>query len=381
MLSKGLIGLIVLALVVIVGTKLYMKTQPVSNTDKPTKAKVITPTLTPLSLKTIGWIPYWDQKNAFESFSNNAQFFDFVSVFWYRIDAFGNLKTYKSTIVDQSIIDFAHQNKVRILAVVANMADYGEEGNWDAERVDLVISSPQSRSNHISDLVALAENNNFDGIDIDYEALKPSQRENFSLFVEELAEKLHQKSKLLGVAIHPRTQEFNPDEDGGSQAQNLARISKAADHMYFMNYTEHNIFSQPGPAASIDWDKRVMDYALNDAKIPPEKIFFGIGLFGLEWRQEAVGSFEGENDDLTFGQIQTLVQKNNIKVDWDDNAKSPHFEYQKSGEKYVVWFENAQSVAERIGLAKELKVGGIAFWRLGGEDPLVWQKVREFKQN
>lgn len=325
--------------------------------------------------KVIGWIPYWDQKTAFESFSQNVSLFDFVSVFWYRVDANGNLITYKQTIEDQTIIDLAHQNKVKVLAVVANMPDYEENGDWDARRVDRVISTPKARSKHISDLLTLIEKNNLDGIDIDYENLRASQKENFSLFIEELADKLHKKGKILGVAIHPKTSENNPTENNGSHAQDLARIAKSADHMYFMTYTQHAISSPPGPAGSIDWIEKIIGYAVNDVGVPKEKVFLGIGLFGLEWHQTNNDSFYGDNDDLTFRQTQSIIENYSAKIRWDQKAKSTHLDYLKMGERHIVWYENSQSVAERLKLAKKFNAGGVAFWRLGDEDPAVWDKV------
>lgn len=354
-----------------------MKSTP-QKTQK-SESKITATSKPPQKLKTIGWIPYWDQKNAFESFSKNAALFDFVSVFWYRIDANGNLTTYKATSEDQTIIDFAHQHKIKILAVIANAPDFYEGGDWDYQRVNLAIANENMRRKHILDIVTLVENKNLDGVDIDYEALRESQKENFSLFIEELANKLHQQGKILGVAIHPKTSENNPQEDNGSHAQDWRRIAKSADQMYFMTYTEHAISSAPGPAGSIDWINGVMTYALDEIKVPPEKIFLGIGLFGLEWQKAGDGSYYGENDDLTFEEIQSVINKNALKVIWDNLAKSPHFEYEKGNKTDIVWFENSESIKERIMIAKKLSVGGVAFWRLGGEDPGVWDVLKSLR--
>src|SRR3990167_9598571 len=209
MLFKLLFGFGFLGLVLGLGTKLYLRSQPTTEIFNPTKTETAKSIQTPTQplLKTVGWIPYWDQKTAFASFSKNVELFDFVSAFWYRIDAEGNLTTYKQTVEDQSIIDFAHKNNVKVLAVVANLPDYEEGGDWDYKRVDKVISSTAARKAHIQVLIGLAAEHNFDGINIDYEALKRSQRENFTAFIEEFAQAHHKEGKILGVAIHPKTPE------------------------------------------------------------------------------------------------------------------------------------------------------------------------------
>src|SRR3990167_8296425 len=146
--------------------------------------------------KVIGWIPYWDQTSATNSFKKNASKIDYVSVFWYRIDENGNLGSYKGAVEDKSIIEFAHKNGVLVLALVANLNETGD-GTWDFQRVDKVISTKQARSKHIKDLIELVEKNNFDGIDIDYESLKTSQKEDFAQFIKELSEQLHLRNKIL----------------------------------------------------------------------------------------------------------------------------------------------------------------------------------------
>ena len=42
---------------------------------------------------------------------------------------------------------------------------------------------------------------------------------------------------------------------------------------------------------------------------------------------------------------------------------------------HEVWVEDTQSAAARLGLAARYGAGGIATWRLGLEDPRVWDAV------
>ncbi len=364
----GLI-LVLLLIIYIVGISMVTKKSvksPLKELKKTTQQK---------ELKVLGWIPYWDQENAFVSFRQSTTAFDFVSVFWYRIDRNGNLTTYQSTFEDQTIIDYAHANGVKVLAIVANMPDYSEGGDWDPNRVDKVISSKEARQEHIEELVDLVRTKDFDGINIDYEALRRRQRENFSLFIEELADALHKEGKILAVAIHPKTGEFKSQEDNGSHAQDLARISNAADQLHFMTYLENGTFSEAGPPGSIGWIRKVMSYALNEADVAPEKTYLGIGLMGVEWDKAEDNSSSGNREDIPFNKIKSIIAEYGSEVQWDMKSQTPFFEYDADENNHVIWFENTQSVSERIKLAKELGVGGIAFWRLGNEDPAVWKEL------
>lgn len=320
----------------------------------------------------ISWIPYWDQENAHASFSRNMKYLDFISLFWYKLDSNGNIAPYKNTVEDQNIIDTAHANNVKVIALIANMPDFEEGGSWDHNRVDTVISSKEKREKHIQDLLVLVKSRNYDGLDIDYEALKRYQRENFSLFIEELATALHKEGRVLGVAIHPKTQEFKPEEDNGSHAQDLKRIAKAADQLYLMTYLEHGKHSSPGSSGSLPWIRLVLRYIVEELNIPKEKVFAGIGLFGLQWEKNN-GNYTGTHDDITYGEILSIMERTNAPVVWDENSKSSSITYSDNGKEYVIWFDNAESFRHRLQLAKEFGIQNFALWRLNNEDPKIWQ--------
>ncbi len=324
----------------------------------------------------LGWIPYWDQAKAFASFKANVDLFNYISLFWYRLDSRGQLRPYSQTKEDENIIAFAHQNGVKVLAVIANLPDYAEGGDWDWQRVERVISSAEARRRHVADLAALAEGENFDGINIDYEALRRSQREDFTAFIRELADALHARGKILGVALHPKTGEFKPSEDNGSPAQDWNAIAQYADHLYLMTYSQHSLASEPGPNASPAWMDRVLEYAVNVRKIPKEKLFMGIPFYGHEWVETRPGQWEGIDDDVTFAHAAELAEQYGVPIQWDEDAMTPFSTFRRRGRQHSVWFENKKSLESKLELRKKYQIPNIAFWRLGGEDPEVWNTLR-----
>jgi hypothetical protein len=48
-------------------------------------------------------------------------------------------------------------------------------------------------------------------------------------------------------------------------------------------------------------------------------------------------------------------------------------------EAHEVWVEDARSVAARLDLAQRYGAGGIATWRLGQEDPRVWEAIQSWR--
>lgn len=319
-----------------------------------------------------GSIPYWDQEKAYSSFSQNVGKFDYISLYWYYLGADGTIKKYRGAKEDTSIIKFAHDNNVKVGAIVTNLLD-DEELGWNSKRVEKFITDDEIREQHAREIRDKLNSTGFDGVIVDYELVDANQKENFTKFIKVLSSQIHKDGKFVTVALHPKSGDDKKGEEI-SRFQDWKEIARYADQLSIMAYGEHGDEGEAGPIASIGWVEEIVNYALS-LKIPREKLFLGIPLYGYKWQKDSSENAEG----LTFEQVQKIVNKNQIEILWKEEVKSPYFEYEEDGDEYEVWFENARSVAEKINLADTKGFAGINFWRLGGEDPQIWEKVSEVK--
>lgn len=322
-----------------------------------------------VGLQVFGSIPYWDQERSFASFQKNVEAIDFISLFWYYLTADGQIAKYQYAKEDQRILDFAKARNVKVLALVSNLPE-GGGSDWDWKRVDGVIADPEKRKQHIADILALLESKNFDGVDIDYEDLQDTQTDGFSLFMKELGSALHEEGKILKVALHRR------ENNGHTYGQDWVAISQAADQLMLMTYDEHSESGEPGPVASIGWVRRTIEFALS-LGVPKEKIFGGIPLYGYDWAMRKDGSFDTAKV-LEYEDVVNIMEVFEAQPQFDEESASPYLKY-SVGKNHIVWFENEKSFAAKLELAQELGVAGIAFWRLGGEDPAVWRTLQILK--
>ncbi len=86
----------------------------------------------------------------------------------------------------------------RMLPVIRNFSD---PRSLDPDTVTTIISNPALRNTHILELANITNANGFDGIIVDYRGLAPEQRDNFTLFIEDLAENLNNNGRSLGVVV------------------------------------------------------------------------------------------------------------------------------------------------------------------------------------
>lgn len=330
---------------------------------KPTPSVSDSKRLEPLKVKVS--IPYWDQTKALSSFRENVDLVDYVSLFWYFLGSDGAIHKYDFAQEDLSIINFAHDNGVKVEMVITNLP---EDSGWDSDRVENILKNEDLREKHIEEIIELAEKLNVDGIDIDYEQLNENLTDNFSEFIKRLGDALHQKGKYLGVALHPKSDDGIGAENG-ALSQDWPAIAEGADNLYIMAFGEHWDEGGPGPIASIIWVERIVKYAQN-LGIERSKLFLTIPLFGYEWRKDSNQAAKG----LTYSDVSKLLDKYGVSEEWDETNASPHFHYENKGE-WEVWYENARSVMEKAELADKAGFAGITFWRLGGEDPQIWQEI------
>ena len=52
----------------------------------------------------------------------------------------------------------------------------------------------------------------------------------------------------------------------------------------------------------------------------------------------------------------------------------------KDGITYEIWLEDKDSIQRKIDCMKQYSLGGIASWKLGMEEPVIWDIISEYLQ-
>jgi len=196
----------------------------------------------------------------------------------------------------------------------------------------------------------------YDGVQIDFEAIPVRDRDNFVGFLADLKRGLG--GKALSVALPARMSE-------AGDSLGYARIAAVVDRVVVMAYDEHWSTSASGPVASMDWCRRIADYAAS--KIEPGKLIMGLPFYGRAW-----GDVK-PNRAYKHSSIESLIEEKGVGVFFRE-GEVPWFRYEELV-TVDVFYDDARSLSYRMGLYRELGVGAVAFWRLGQEDPAVWGMI------
>jgi spore germination protein YaaH len=325
----------------------------------------------PLPLNRVAaWMPSsWDGARARASWDANRTHIHELSPVWYQLapDGSGSIIPYQGAR-DAGLVEQAHAQSTLVIPLINNV--YG--GGFDATPVSTMIHDPARRTAHVNALVNEVLTYNCDGIDIDYESLNgTADRDGFSLFIEELAIALHTHDKLLSIAVHPKT--YEPGSWEGPQAQDWRRIGAAVDRFRVMTYAYHWGTSEPGSIAPVYWMDSVIDFATS--AVPPNRVYVGIHFYGHDW-------VDGSSSSLTWESAQALISAHGVTPQWQTAegwgraVSEPWFTYTDgAGRGHEVWYADEASVEARLELVQRYGLGGIAVWRLGGEDPANWSAI------
>lgn len=251
--------------------------------------------------------------------------------------------------------------------IVPTIANYVGD-TWDGRLIHHLITDPQARAAHLAAIVELARSHQWAGIDLDYESLRAADRAAYSAFIHDLAAALHRVQKRLTLTVHAKTAE--PGDWSGARAQDWRALGASADEVRVMAYDYSTDTSPPGAIAPVAWVQSVLQLAV--AEVPRAKIVLGLATYGYDW-------MSGEQaQDLQWADAEALAQAHSAKVMWDPTSASPWFAYTDAGgHPHTVWYENARSLQAKLDLALRYRIGGVVLWRLGGEDPAIWELLRQ----
>lgn len=244
---------------------------------------------------------------------------------WFEAQANGTVQR-RAAIQQQELYNvqaLALQTTSALVPIITNSG----KGNVVTE----LVKDEAAIQNHTTQISNLVNQQQFDGITIDYEAFSSSSRDNFSAFIEHLSQELHTNNKLLSVMVHPK------ESDRGiwdaETAQDWRRIGNAADTVVIMTYHYSWERSAPGPQAPQHWLNNVLNFG--KTQIPEEKMIVGIPLFGYQWNNH-----EGKRISST----QAEQERGDATKERDTESQEPFFE--KDG--ITTFYQDSESIAAKM---------------------------------
>lgn len=347
------------------------------------------------------WIPYWRKTDGASTTLANLNSVTQISPFAYELQANGTIKNALKANEEPwtTLIAEAKKKKVKVYPSILSYPQTSTE-QYD---VYLLLAQKAKRKAHITDIVKLVKDNKYDGIDIDYENKIAEIRPYFSVFLTELAKELHKSGKKLICTVEART----PPESKFATTSKavLSRIEYSNDyktigavcdqvrimaydqgsddqHLVLQNTAFGDVYK---PVADIEWVKKVVTLAMWD--IPAKKIILGVPTYGYKYeiipvvdsattRYSRIGSMNWNYADELVKKLQIMPTRNRAGELSFTYATTTGVNGEDLGglKQYLVWYSDAQAIADKVRIAKLYKLGGVAVFKVdGGNDPGLWE--------
>lgn len=311
---------------------------------------------TSLDKEVLGFATYYyvGDKSSLNSMLNYTSLIDTIVTHTFVTDAQGNI----TGLIPTEQINFANSNGKIPLVMVSN--------NFNGEVAKQLLENPLNRQNLINNLINAVKNYGYKGVNIDLEGVYYYDRQYLSLFMKELYDALKPLNLIITISVPAKT--YDSPTNSWSGAYDYAEISKYVDKFILMTYDEHYPWGIPGPIASIDWVRKVIDYTIT--VVPKEKILLGLAAYGYDWSSNGTKAY-------SISAILNLASTYGATILWDDVSKSLYFTYKdSSGINHTVWFENDKSISYKLDLVNSYNLKGIAIWRLGLENADYWNTIK-----
>jgi len=302
----------------------------------------------------IGFYVNWDD-TSFSSLQQNIDSLDWIVPEWIRLS--GDDASPLVLDIDQKAMELIRSEKPD-LRVVPLLQNYKNE-QWDTGLLTKALRSDASEKALIAALLKTIDDNKFGGLAIDIEEVPAAEQMRLFNFIKDL----HSEFVSRGLVLAQAVPFDNPD-------WNYRAYAAIDDYLMLMAYDQHWATSEPGPIAGQKWFETVLEKRMAD--LSPAKTIICFGNYGYDWV-----SGEKEAEDISFQQAvltasESLDDPSDIKFDPDE--KNPHFEYtEDDGKDHNIWFLDGVTAFNQIRATQKYKVGGLALWRLGSEDPSLWK--------
>jgi spore germination protein YaaH len=317
-------------------------------------APVLTPDQRRARAKTTAWIVTWDHDRVLASLRANPTRLGRISPYWFRLKADGTrVENRDARAMDRDVLAVASASDIDVVPTVTN--------EYDEVRVAAALATARTRARHVTQLVNLAANARFTGIDLDYENVAPADRQNFTSFVDALARALHARDRTLSVSVPPMT-------DSSISGYDLAAIGADADEVRVLAYDYSPYCGGAGPIAPIDWVRRVLEHTINS--VPRRKVVLGVPLYGYDWPPSGCAI------SRTWRDTNSIRVRRSGALAWSVPWASRRMRYTTAGgQRRIAWYEDSRSTTAKAKLVEELRIRGVALWRIGGEDPRTWSAL------
>lgn len=231
----------------------------------------------------------------------------------------------------RAVIKKAHENGAKVCISL---------GGWSYEDIPLEATfregtnTPEKIAALAEEIVAMAEDFGFDGVDVDWEYPRTGDgsKEQYEAFISLLHDKLKPKGMLLTAAVLAGVDSKNEPIRSAAEAQDRPSFDKL-DWVNLMTY------DCDGPKhATYEFAENSVKYWVDVRGFAPKKLNLGLPFYGRPFPGDYHLLLEADPD---------APEKDMVILDGQE-----------------VWYNGRDTLRKKVALAKEYGLGGVMVWEI-----------------
>ncbi|MEG1879487.1 MAG: S-layer homology domain-containing protein, partial [Pseudoflavonifractor sp.] len=235
-----------------------------------------------------------------------------------------------------------------------------------------LLATPEAQAKGVAALVAVA--GDYAGLTIDFEGLKAPSKAAFTGFMSALRAALP-AGKTLYVCVQPPEWKMGY---AGNNGYDFRALGQSCDKVIMMAHDYQRTSVPAGYLGTGKTDNPVTPFAevcnalsaLTDPQSGVEdrsKIALAVAIASTGFQVDEKGNIASET--IANPGIDTLAKRlrqPEAQRGWSDVYRNPYLSYTADdGKQYRVWYEDAQSVGDKVALAQMFGINGVSLWRIG----------------
>ena len=214
-----------------------------------------------------------------------------------------------------------------------------------------ILSDESKRINLINNINEKIKEYDLDGIVLDFKKLKEKDISNYIQFIKEL--KSFSNKKVI----------VNID---ASEYKIYSQVANYTDFSIVNAYNQRDLKATvAGSVSEISWMKNIIEDCLTT--IDREKLVIGLPAYSILWTEKNSNVIDSEIYNLKA--VQNYIEKNKLELKKVNGQN--YSELKKGSLIYRMWLEDEFSIKNRLDIIKENKLNGIAIYKLGYENDVL----------
>ncbi len=257
---------------------------------------------------------------------------------------------------------------------------------FESSEIREVLSTPENRARAIDNLLALVQEADGDGINIDFEFVptaepgeSPTPKENFVTFMTDLTTAFHAAIEDSHVSL------ATPAIDWGG-TYDYDALALATDGLMIMGYGYHWSGGNPGPLSPIVgggiWGQHSLTWTIEDyftygGQENRDRFILGLPLYGREW---PTTDLNVPGTAIDSGPAKSLASCDNTFTEgklWDETTSTPYKLFMDGNQPTQLFCEDIESLRAKFSLIEAYDLGGVMFWDVGkvSGNHAVWEEA------